>query len=198
MILFIDNYDSFSYILLDYLRQLGLEALVYRNDEIDWNHLEQNPPSAIVLSPGPGTPAHSGELMRVIEAYHQATPILGICLGHQALGVFFGAQLHRSTEPVHGIPHTVRHQGHALFGEIPNPFTAMRYHSLELAAPLPGCLEIICYTTDRVVMGMVHKTLPLAGLQFHPESVGTSMGLSLLSNWRQSVEQLRGTQVGKQ
>lgn len=190
MTLFIDNYDSFSYILLDYLHQLGLETTVYRNDQIDWDYLRENSPSMVVMSPGPGTPHSSGELMRVVETYHESTPMLGICLGHQALGVFFGAKLNRSVEPVHGIPYPVFHREHSLFAGLSNPFTAMRYHSLELAGPLPFPLEPICHTSDGIIMGLAHKSLPLVGLQFHPESIGTEEGFKLLTNWKRSTELL--------
>lgn len=181
MILFIDSYDSFSYILLDYLKQLGFETVVFRNDEVDWDWLHHHEPQAIVLSPGPGTPSHSGDLFKIIDSYHQALPILGICLGHQAIGQYFGARLVQNKEPVHGIPHEILHFGHPTFKGMNSPFRAMRYHSLMLE-DIPDNLEVICKTPTGEVMGVAHKSLPLIGLQFHPESVLTENGLQMLRN----------------
>lgn len=196
MVLFIDNYDSFSYILLDYLKQLGLECTVVYNDSHTLAELEAMRPDALVVSPGPGTPAASGVVMDAIAAFQGSMPILGICLGYQAIGEYFGAKLQRSTEPTHGYSSPVLHDGSDLFTGIPSPFEAMRYHSLEL--DLEGCTDLVvtCKTPDGVLMGLRHRTLPIAGFQFHPESIGTQHGIQLLSNWTSSVSLLPNLKAG--
>lgn len=182
MILFIDNYDSFSYMLVDYCKQLALDPVVVRNDAWSMEAIMAAQPTAIIISPGPGVPATSGQVMAVIDQFHQQVPILGICLGHQAIGTYFGAELVRSKTPVHGITAQVNHYNDAMFIDIPNPFTVMRYHSLELHN-LPVDITPTCRTTDGIIMGIKHNTFPLTGLQFHPESILTPDGFKLMKNW---------------
>lgn len=182
MTLFIDNYDSFSYTLVDYLKQLNVDPVVIRNDEWTLSQVIEAEPTAIIISPGPEIPARSGIVMKVIETFHTNTPILGICLGHQALGEFYGAALLRGQVPVHGKTAQVRHNSSALFAGIENPFEVMRYHSLELQS-LPSDLTSTCHSSDGVVMGIQHQAFPSIGFQFHPESILTPSGLRLLHNW---------------
>lgn len=182
MILFIDNYDSFSYMLVDYCKQLALDPVVVRNDTWSMEAIIAAQPTAIIISPGPGVPATSGQVMAVIDHFYQQVPILGICLGHQAIGTYFGAQLLRSETPVHGITAQVTHYNDPVFKHIPNPFTVMRYHSLELHN-LPEDVTPTCHTNDGIIMGLQHKAFPLTGLQFHPESILTPDGFQLMKNW---------------
>ena len=182
MIAFIDNYDSFSYMLVDYLKQLSVQPTVMRNDAWTIEQLKDANPAAIIISPGPETPQKSGIVMEAIDTFYQRIPILGICLGHQALGTYFGAELVRCESPVHGKTATVHHNTTAVFAGIPNPFTVMRYHSLTLEN-LPASLTASAHTTDGVVMALQHRSLPLTGFQFHPESILTDTGLRLLQNW---------------
>ncbi len=182
-LLLLDNYDSFTYNLYDYLLQAGCKVAVKRNDEIkaiDINLLE---PDGIVLSPGPRTPKEAGCLMEVIEEFHDKLPMLGICLGHQAIGEFFGATLQKGIKPVHGKTALVYHHGdHELLSGLPTPFEAMRYHSLVLA-DLPEVLLPMAHTEDKELMLMRHQSLPLYGVQFHPESILTPDGFQLIKNW---------------
>jgi anthranilate synthase component II len=196
MVLFIDNYDSFSYILLDYLKQLGLECRVVQNDSHTLPELVAMHPSAVVISPGPGTPATSGVVMDAIGAFHHSIPILGICLGHQAIGVHFGARLVRSNSPTHGYTSEVVHDRSDLFAGIISPFEVMRYHSLELEIMRVPDLVSTCTTHDGVNMGIRHRTLPITGFQFHPESIGTHYGLQLLRNWASGVSLKRNLKAG--
>lgn len=177
----IDNYDSFTYILLHYLLQTGNECKVYRNDEITVQRLKALNPSRIIISPGPETPLQAGITMDVIDQFHKTTPILGVCLGHQALGMYFGAKLVH-THPMHGKTSPVTHSGHDLFRNIPSPFTVMRYHSLAVNELVPD-LETLATSDDGVVMALAHKQYPCTGVQFHPESIGTEYGMQLLKNW---------------
>ncbi|MFT7589060.1 MAG: anthranilate synthase/aminodeoxychorismate synthase-like glutamine amidotransferase [Limisphaerales bacterium] len=183
MILLIDNYDSFAYNLLDYFRQLDQEVIVKQHDRITLDEIEEMAPDGIVLSPGPRTPADAGIMMELIAHFHSTIPILGICLGHQAIGAFFGAKLVKGSAPVHGKTALVRHQGDAIFKELPNPLQVMRYHSLVLSALENTPLEIIGQTPEKVIMAIKHRTLPILGVQFHPESILTPQGLEMLSNW---------------
>lgn len=178
----IDNYDSFTYILHDYLLQTGHECIVYRNDEISLQQLQELAPERIIISPGPETPLQAGITMQVIDHFHKTTPILGVCLGHQALGMYFGAKLVHAPYPMHGKTSEVSHSGHALFTGIPSPFTAMRYHSLSVT-DFPDILHAIAHTSDGTIMALAHTLYPCIGVQFHPESVGTDYGLRLLKNW---------------
>lgn len=187
----IDNYDSFTYILHHYLLQTGHECQVFRNDELTIHELKQIAPQRIIISPGPETPLQAGICMDVIDHFHQTTPILGICLGHQALGMYFGAKLIHAPYPMHGKTSEVTHTGDKLFAGIPSPFTVMRYHSLSIDDfEDTGLKAIACSTDDHQIMAMRHNRFPCVGIQFHPESVGTSEGLSILKNW--AAEGLNG------
>ena len=179
----IDNYDSFTYILHDYLLQTGHECAVYRNDELSMNQLIARNPERIIISPGPETPLQAGITMDVIGHFHQRVPILGVCLGHQALGMYFGAKLMHTAYPMHGKTSPVSHNEHPLFRNIPSPFTAMRYHSLAVNEFEGTPLEVLAQTEDGTIMALAHKQYPCLGVQFHPESVGTKYGLQLLKNW---------------
>lgn len=178
----IDNYDSFTWILQHYLLQTGHDCRVYRNDELTIDQLVAISPERIIISPGPETPLQAGITMKVIDHFHKTTPILGVCLGHQALGMYFGAKLIH-VPPMHGKTSEVTHRQHALFRNIPSPFTVMRYHSLAVEEFEGTGLTAIAQSDDGVVMGLVHNTYPCTGVQFHPESVGTNYGLQLLKNW---------------
>ncbi|UYZ61852.1 anthranilate synthase component II [Hymenobacter weizhouensis] len=187
-LLLLDNFDSFTYNLLDYLEQLGCEVLVRRND-VSLPELQQLSFDAVVLSPGPGTPAEAGCMPEVIEFYHQRLPILGVCLGHQALGEFFGGRLRRGQQPMHGkVSEVVWTTPDPLWAGLPARMAVTRYHSLVLDA-LPPMLEPLAYTTGPAapeLMALRHRTLPLYGVQFHPEALLTSHGLALLGNWVKS------------
>ena len=180
----IDNYDSFTYILHDYLLQTGNECAVYRNDEISLSQLQGLNPARIIISPGPETPLQAGITMQAIDHFHKTTPILGVCLGHQALGMYFGAKLVHAPYPMHGKTSEIIHTGHAIFNGIPSPFTAMRYHSLSVT-DFTENIKPIAHTEDGTIMALAHKSYPCIGVQFHPESVGTEHGLRLLKNWAQ-------------
>ncbi len=179
----IDNYDSFSYILLDYLMQTGNECIVYRNDELTLQQLIDINPRRIILSPGPETPLQAGITMDTVQHFHSCIPILGVCLGHQALGMFFGAELRRAAYPMHGKTSLIKHNGHPLFKNIPSSFEVMRYHSLIIDGLAGTPLSSIAAADDGTVMALAHATFPCLGVQFHPESVGTPYGLQLLKNW---------------
>lgn len=180
----IDNYDSFTHILHHYLLLSGHECTVLRNDETDLQALAALQPERLIISPGPQTPAESGISMEAIRFFHDKIPILGICLGHQALGRFFGAPLLHSPQPMHGMKSIVQHSGHALFRNIPETFEVMRYHSL--CIDISNCAPLLPLATasdDGVLMAFTHKDLPLTGIQFHPESIGTSYGQQIIDNW---------------
>jgi anthranilate synthase/aminodeoxychorismate synthase-like glutamine amidotransferase len=180
----LDNYDSFTYILHHYLLQTGNECAVYRNNEISLQQLIGLKPERLIISPGPETPLQAGICMDAIDHFHARIPILGVCLGHQALGMYFGAQLINIPYPMHGKESAVTHTRHKLFQNIPNPFTAMRYHSLAVAEFENTGLQAIAHSEDdNIIMALAHDTLPCVGVQFHPESVGTAYGLQLLKNW---------------
>ncbi|CAN5253311.1 aminodeoxychorismate/anthranilate synthase component II [soil metagenome] len=183
MLLLLDNYDSFTYNLYDYLCRLGIDCKVLRNDECTLAELDALPLQAIVISPGPGRPEDSGITMEVIAHYHNRLPILGICLGHQALGLYFGAKLLRGPEPVHGKTSLLHHHNDAIFADIASPFPVMRYHSLVLTHLEQTPLQVIATTADGIPMAIKHLTLPLYGFQFHPESILTPDGMALLGNW---------------
>ena len=184
MLLVIDNYDSFTYNLVQYLGELGAELEVYRNDAITVDEIERLAPAGIVVSPGPGTPAEAGVSMPVIRRCAEHIPILGVCLGHQAIGEVFGGVVERGPVPVHGKTALIHHDGRGVFAGLPSPFEATRYHSLVVRrAGLPACLEISAESEDGLIMGLRHHTLPVEGVQFHPESILTASGKALLGNF---------------
>ncbi|MCB0642499.1 MAG: aminodeoxychorismate/anthranilate synthase component II [Phaeodactylibacter sp.] len=182
-LLLIDNYDSFTYNLYDYLLQLGANCEVVRNDAITLAEIEAFAPTALVFSPGPERPAQAGILMDCIRQFHRSVPMLGVCLGHQALGEFFGAELVRAQKPMHGKTSLIKHQGHPLFASLPTSFEVMRYHSLILEAIPVEILEVLAVTEEGEVMAIAHRQFPLIGIQFHPESILSPHGLQILSNW---------------
>ncbi len=187
-ILLLDNYDSFTYNLYDYLLQTGVECTVLRNDVFELDDLERSSFDGIVLSPGPKRPVDAGLMMSVIARWHQRLPILGICLGHQAIGEFFGAPLIKAALPMHGKTSVIQHSEHPLFTGIPTSFTVMRYHSLLLESLDGTPLDCIARTATGEIMALTHPTLPLTGVQFHPESILTEYGLLLLQNWVNSFK----------
>src|SRR4051812_45002804 len=183
-ILVLDNYDSFVFNLVQYLGQLGAECVVRRNDEISVEAVGTFGADGLLLSPGPGTPERAGIMMSVIEAYAGKLPMFGVCLGHQAIGAAFGATVTRAPELLHGKTSEVHHTGAGVLAGLPDPFTATRYHSLAVVpSTLPDELEVTGRTESGVVMAMRHRTLPIEGVQFHPESVLTEGGHTMLANW---------------
>ncbi len=184
-VLVIDNYDSFVYNLVQYLGQLGVECEVRRNDEIGVDEVGRVRPSGVLLSPGPGTPGRAGIMLDLIKTYATQLPIFGVCLGHQAIGEAYGAVITRAPELLHGKTSEVTHNGGGVLEGLPEPFTATRYHSLAvIESTLPDEIEVTARTTDSgLVMAMRHRTLPLEGVQFHPESVLTQGGHLILANW---------------
>lgn len=184
MILVIDNYDSFTYNLVQYLGELGEEVTVRRNDEIDLNGIEELGPDHILLSPGPCTPNEAGITLDVIERFKGRIPIFGVCLGHQAIGQAFGGQVVRAERLMHGKTSPIHHQGESVFAGLPSPFTATRYHSLIVDRDsLPDCLEITAETEEGEIMGLRHKEYAVEGVQFHPESIITDHGHQMLRNF---------------
>lgn len=185
MLLVIDNYDSFTYNLVQYLGELGAEMKVVRNDEVSIDEIENGlKPERILISPGPGTPDDAGISLGVVARFAELVPILGVCLGHQAIGQHFGGKVVRAPEPVHGKPVEIRHDGKTIFEGLSNGFSAGRYHSLVVERQsLPDCLEISAESPDNLIMAMRHRTLPIEGVQFHPESILTEHGKKLLENF---------------
>lgn len=186
MILVIDNYDSFTYNLVQYLGELGADVLVRRNDEVTLDEIEQLAPSAIVLSPGPKTPNEAGITLPVIRRFGAATPILGVCLGHQAIGAAYGGRVVRAARLMHGKTSRIRHTGDSLFRGLPDPLEVMRYHSLTVErASLPTALVVTAWGSDdeTEIHAMRHREHPVWGVQFHPESVMTQNGKTLLANF---------------
>jgi anthranilate synthase component 2 len=185
MVLVIDNYDSFTYNLVQYLGELGAKVRVVRNDTVSVQDVIEARPARIVISPGPGRPEQAGITIEVIRALGQMTPILGVCLGHQAIGAAFGGTVTRAAAPMHGKTSAIDHDGRGVFAGIASPFVASRYHSLVVAEQgLPPELEISARThDDRIIMGLRHRTWPVHGVQFHPESILTSQGHQLLRNF---------------
>jgi anthranilate synthase/aminodeoxychorismate synthase-like glutamine amidotransferase len=181
----IDNYDSFTYILHHYLLQSGHACMVYRNDALDLNQLQDLNPSRLIISPGPGTPLQAGITMAAIDHFHTRIPILGICLGHQALGLYFGARLQHAPQPMHGKQSIIRcAAGHPLFNGLPGEFEVMRYHSLCINELDGTGLEALAHSTDDgLVQAITHERFACTGIQFHPESVGTGYGQKLILNW---------------
>jgi anthranilate synthase/aminodeoxychorismate synthase-like glutamine amidotransferase len=184
MLLLIDNYDSFTYNLYQYLAELGASIEVRRNDQISLAEIAALQPERIVISPGPCTPDEAGLSCEIIAAFGQHTPILGVCLGHQAIGQVYGGRVIRAPEPVHGKTSTIYHRGAGSLRNLPNPFEANRYHSLIVErASLPAELEITAETADGLIMGLRHRHYPVEGVQFHPESIMTPVGKDLLRNF---------------
>lgn len=185
MILVIDNYDSFTYNLVQYLGELGAELRVMRNDAGTVNDVRAANPDRIVISPGPGRPEDAGITMDVIRAFGEHTPILGVCLGHQAIGAVFGGSVVRAAVPMHGKTSTIEHDGKGVFAGIPGPFVASRYHSLVVADEgLPADLVVSARTReDKIIMGLRHRAWPVHGVQFHPESILTEEGRRILRNF---------------
>jgi para-aminobenzoate synthetase component II len=183
-ILVVDNYDSFVYNLVQYLGQLGVDCDVRRNDEIDLADVGRLNPSGVLLSPGPSTPQRAGICMGVVTEYGGKVPIFGVCLGHQAFGAAYGATVTRAPELLHGKTSIVHHHGDGVLAGLPAPFTATRYHSLAVVeSTLPDQIEVTGRTESGVVMAMRHRSLPIEGVQFHPESVLTQGGHLMLANW---------------
>jgi anthranilate synthase/aminodeoxychorismate synthase-like glutamine amidotransferase len=184
MILVIDNYDSFTFNLVQYLGEMGKELRVFRNDAIRLSDIEALEPEKIVISPGPGRPENSGIIIPLIRKFAGRIPILGVCLGHQAIGAAFGGDVVAAPKIMHGKTSEIFHDGRTIFRELPNPFRATRYHSLVVAPEsLPECLEISARTGDGVIMGLRHREMVVEGVQFHPESILTDTGKRLLSNF---------------
>ncbi len=184
MILMIDNYDSFTYNLVQYLGEIGAELVVHRNDRITLDDIAALGPERIVISPGPGTPDDAGISVALIQRFAPRVPILGVCLGHQAIGQAFGGRIARASVIMHGKTSEIHHRGGGLFDGVENPFTATRYHSLVVARDsLPDCLRITAETADGVIMGLEHVEHPTVGVQFHPESIMTGEGKRLLANF---------------
>jgi para-aminobenzoate synthetase component 2 len=184
MILVIDNYDSFTYNLVQYLGELGEELKVYRNDEVSVEDVRRIHPKAIIISPGPCTPNEAGISVDVVRTFSGVVPILGVCLGHQSIAMAFEGNVVRAEEVVHGKVAQIYHDQKGLYRNIVNPFTATRYHSLIVEKEsLPDCFEISAQTKNGVIMGIRHKQYPVEGVQFHPESILTSVGKDLLRNF---------------
>ena len=185
MVLVIDNYDSFTYNLVQYLGELGAKVVVRRNDEASIAQLRALTPARVVISPGPGRPEQAGVSLGVIKEFGRQMPVLGVCLGHQAIGLAFGGDVVRAPVPIHGKTSTVEHNGHGVFGGLSSSFQAGRYHSLVVdEKTLPADLEVTARTKeDGLVMGLRHRTLPIHGVQFHPESVLTNEGRRILRNF---------------
>ncbi|MFB9324331.1 aminodeoxychorismate/anthranilate synthase component II [Paenibacillus aurantiacus] len=184
MILVIDNYDSFTYNLVQYLGELGQDILVKRNDEIDLEGIAALAPDHILISPGPCSPNEAGISLALLERFKGEIPIFGVCLGHQSIGQAFGGEVVRAERLMHGKTSEIFHDGQTIFAGIPSPFTATRYHSLIVKREtLPDCLEITAETAEGEIMGLRHKQYPIEGVQFHPESIITENGLTLLRNF---------------
>ncbi len=184
MILMIDNYDSFTYNLVQYLGVLGSEVEVHRNDKITLDEIDSMKPERIVISPGPGTPQSAGITISMIERFHPKVPILGVCLGHQAIGAAFGGRVLHAARIMHGKTSEISHDGKGVFRDLPDPITATRYHSLAVERKsLPSCLEVSAEAEDGEIMGLRHREYPVEGIQFHPESILTKEGMNILRNF---------------
>lgn len=189
MILLIDNYDSFTYNLFQYLNELGADTKVYPNDQITLTEITQLKPEKIVISPGPGTPNKAGISLNIIKEFSAKIPILGVCLGHQAIAQVFGAKIMPAKQPIHGKTADIYHKNQSIFKDIKNPFNATRYHSLIVdKRTLPPCLTITAWTQNEngdidEIMGIAHQSLKTVGIQFHPESIATEFGHELLQNF---------------
>ncbi len=184
MLLLLDNYDSFTYNLYQYLSELGAEVVVRRNDQVTIEDIEELQPERIVISPGPCTPTEAGISCEAVAHFGSRTPILGVCLGHQSIGQVYGGHVIRAPEPMHGKTSLMHHQGQGVFQSLPQPFEAIRYHSLIVERDtLPDELEITAETQEGLIMGLRHRSYPVEGVQFHPESIMTSVGKDLLRNF---------------
>jgi anthranilate synthase/aminodeoxychorismate synthase-like glutamine amidotransferase len=183
MLLVIDNYDSFTYNLVQYFGELGQEIAVFRNDQVTIAEIRAMKPDHIVISPGPGRPEDGGISMEVLRELGSTMPIFGVCLGHQCLGQVYGGQVVRAPRLMHGKTSPVYHDGKGLFTDLPSPFKATRYHSLIVQEPLPDCLEVTAFTKEGEVMGLRHKEYPTVGVQFHPESILTEHGKRIVQNF---------------
>ncbi|QMT39453.1 aminodeoxychorismate/anthranilate synthase component II [Neisseria shayeganii] len=186
MLLFIDNYDSFTYNIVQYFAELGQEVLVRRNDDISVSEIEALHPQYLVIGPGPCSPKEAGISVAAMQQFAGKLPIMGVCLGHQTIGEAFGGQIVRAKTLMHGKVSPVHHQGSGMFAGLPNPVTCTRYHSLVIdRASLPECLEITAWTDDGEIMGVRHKQFPIEGVQFHPEALLTEHGHDMLRNFLQ-------------
>ena len=184
MLLMIDNYDSFTYNIVQYLAQLGEDVMVVRNDEVAADAIASLRPDRLVISPGPCSPDEAGISVAAIKQYAGVVPLLGVCLGHQSIGAAFGAEVVRSISLMHGKTSPIYHDGREIFQGLANPFNATRYHSLVVErATLPSCLEVTAWVENGEIMGMRHRELPVWGVQFHPESILTEGGMALLQNF---------------
>ncbi|QDH78048.1 aminodeoxychorismate/anthranilate synthase component II [Echinicola soli] len=189
MLLLIDNFDSFSHILADYFRQAGFDLDIVRNDT-PLALLKEKKYAGVILSPGPETPSRAGNLQGIFEYFHDKLPVMGVCLGHQCIGEFFGAKLVKGTRPVHGkVYPVIKLTDHPLLKDLPDRFMVTRYHSLELR-DLPTCLEPLLETAQHELMAMAHRTLPIVGIQFHPEAYLSEYGVELIKNWARNCVKL--------
>jgi anthranilate synthase/aminodeoxychorismate synthase-like glutamine amidotransferase len=187
-VLVIDNYDSFTYNLVQYLEMLGAHCDVFLNDQIATADILARKPDGILLSPGPGTPDDAGVTLETIRDLGGKIPIFGVCLGHQSIGQCYGAKVVRAGRLMHGKTSPIAHEGQGVFSGLPNPFTATRYHSLVIAPEtVPPELEVTAHTAEGEIMGVRHRTLPVEGVQFHPESILTDQGVQLVDNWLKSL-----------
>jgi anthranilate synthase component 2 len=184
VILVIDNYDSFTYNLVQYIGEAGFEQAVFRNDRISVAEIRRMKPAKIVISPGPCTPSEAGISLALIRDLHKEYPILGVCLGHQAIGEALGGKVIKASEIVHGKTSEIYHRGEGILNNIPSPFIATRYHSLIVERKsLPMCLDVTAWTSDEIIMGLRHREYPTFGVQFHPESLATQVGKQILNNF---------------
>ena len=184
MLVVIDNYDSFTYNLAQYLGELGAQMVVFRNDKVGLERVEELAPTHIVISPGPGRPSDGGISNDLILRFHREVPILGVCLGHQCIAYSLGGRVVRAGRLMHGKTSLIHHDGKGVFHGLPNPFPAIRYHSLAVVPQsVPDCLEVTAWTSNGIVMGLRHRRYPVEGVQFHPESIMTEVGKDLLRNF---------------
>jgi anthranilate synthase/aminodeoxychorismate synthase-like glutamine amidotransferase len=184
VLLVIDNYDSFTFNLVQYFGQLGVAMRVFRNDELTPAQAEQLKPDRVLISPGPCSPSEAGASLDIIKTFAGKRPVLGVCLGHQSIGQLFGGKVIRAPQQMHGKLSPIQHTGKGVFQGLPSPFTATRYHSLIVErSSLPDCLEITAETADGVIMGLQHKQFSVHGVQFHPESIATEGGMQILKNF---------------
>jgi anthranilate synthase/aminodeoxychorismate synthase-like glutamine amidotransferase len=184
MLVLIDNYDSFTYNLYQYLCELGADVEVFRNDKITVREIEDRKPERIIISPGPSSPEKAGISNDVVRHFGERLPLLGVCLGHQCIGYSYGARVDRASEIRHGKPSLIHHSGAGVFRGLPDPFSGIRYHSLAvLREGLPDCLEVTAWTDDGTIMGLRHREHPVEGVQFHPESFMTGQGMNILRNF---------------